>query len=221
MRALLFFALFACGCVATPLPDPPSLDAMYVAPTSSGPLQIDGMAGAVDPEATIAAVSLDGTDPFTRVSAAADGGFSIVVPGFVFDVVRMHVELDGARSEPIDFVATGGTPMAAVPPLASCLSIPLAIDTGDTSAGATRTIGVPIENDCAGDVTIDAIALRAPLAGATIVTPAPLVIATGSSATIEVELAPPSAGALEEVLLVSIAAPEAGRRAVTLYGQVR
>lgn len=224
LGALLFFSCGLTACVATPIPDPPSLDPpdldrIYEAGTSAGEIDIDGMAGAVDPGAVVVAVNLDAMDPPVRVEADIDGGFSMIVPGFPTHLVRMHAELDDARSPPVDFVATGGgTPVPFDPPLADCLTIPVELAFGRVAIGATDTVSIPIANDCAADVEIDAIALRVPTAGLNVVTAAPLTVAASTEAVIEVEVAPASAGPLEEVLLLSIAAPEMGRRAVTLRG---
>lgn len=220
-RSVLLFTLALVGCVATPIPDPPSLDMLFVTPTSVGPaVEIAGLAGTVEPRAIVAGVNLDATDPFARAAANAGGAFSLTVLGFPGDVVRLHVEVDGARSEPIDFVAAGGTPAPLVPPLEGCLDVVSATAIGDVAVGSTRTITIPISNACGAAVTIDPIALRAPAAGLSVRTAA-LTIPDGSNANLEIDVAPTAAGAIEEVVLLNVTAPEVGRRAITLYGTAR
>jgi ASPM-SPD-2-Hydin domain-containing protein len=217
--------MLCAGCVVTPLPDPPTIDPpdverMFVNPTSTGPLDIDAMAGTVDPGLTVVAVNLDGIDPPVRALADVDGGFSMTVRGSLGDVVRVHAEMDGVRSVPVDFVATGGMPSPLAPAL-GCLTMPDAIAFGDVAVGSSEPIAIPIDNGCSAQVQVDAIALRVPTAGLNVRTATPLTIAPSASATIEVDAAPTAAGALEEVLLIGIAAPEVGRRAVTLHGTAR
>jgi hypothetical protein len=224
MLLLLLSLPFAGGCVATPLPDPPSLDPpdlemLYVTPTSVGPsVEITGMAGTLPADAALVGVNLDRTDAPVRVDADPDGGFSMTLLGAPGHVVRIHAERDDARSPPVDFVAAGGTPAAFVPPLADCLDIPVALALGRVSAGSMRTVSIPIANDCGADVRVDGIALRVPASGLSVRTTAPLTVPASGEAVVEVDVAPAAAGRVEEVLLVDIAAPEAGRRAVTLHG---
>ncbi len=227
LRLFFLLSLLCAGCVATPLPDPPTLEPpdverMFVSPTSVGPaLELRAMPGTVDAGLTVVAVNLDQSDPPVRAVADPDGSFTLTVLGFSGHVVRVHAEMDGARSSPVDFVAVGGTPSPLVPTLADCLVMADALSFGEVAVGATERITIPIDNDCASEVRFDAIALRVPTLGLNVVTAAPLTIAASSSGVIEVDVTPSAPGALEEVLLVGVAAPEIGRRAVTLYGSAR
>jgi hypothetical protein len=211
--------LLATGCVATPLPDPPSLEQVFVMPAASLPLyQVAGMAGAVQTNASVAVVNLDRTEPPVTVAADPDGGFSLMIMASPGNVLRMHVVVDGVRSAPVDFVLGSGTPTALVPTLGDCLSIPAAIDFGSVGVGSSTTVAVQVQNGCAATVQITSIALRTPVSGLTVRTAAPLSIAPSTSAVIEVGAAPSATGPLEEVVLIGIGAPATGRRAVTLYG---
>ncbi len=193
--------------------------------SSSGGVTLRGAAGAVSPGGSaLDTLDLDGKAPAGAVTVATDGSFAVALAGVVTDAFRLQAFSDGLRSDPVDVQShTGltGTPTLGrvTPPLAGCFTTAPALEIGPLAASSSTT--VVLINGCASPVTVGAISLRAGSPAFTLGVPAtPLVIPKGSSSTFTVTFAPHAGDPIEDVVFVEIDAPEAGRLALTVRGQI-
>lgn len=198
-------AVLASGCAPGTPPDPPHVERLELTPAIEDHVLVLGTRGAAEPGLDLVGLSLDRTTDPTAGFVAADGSFLLEVPGLEGDVLRIQTVDAGLRSTPLDVIASFGTPEAWTPALA-CLSVPSAIDLATTSA-------MEITSDCQEAVAIT-LALR---------TPAPLTIGEAEATvppggSLEIELAR-AGGPVDAVVLVSVIAPIADRRAVSVLGR--
>jgi hypothetical protein len=117
-RALARFIACCCaiagsGCEgprgATPLPEPPALDANRIdvpeiMPAVLGPITIEGDTRSATPGSTLRVTNLDSTAEPATTTVAADGSFAIQVDAAEGDVLRVEAERNGERSNALDFV---------------------------------------------------------------------------------------------------------------------
>lgn len=165
-----------------------------------------GLPGSTEPGLDVHGVDLDAPLPSTEGFVAADGSFLLEVPGREGDRLRITTEREGLRSAPIDVLAVFG-PATEAPIALPCLRVPSVITLGQA---------VVLENECDEAAVLSALALRAP-APLEVRTAAPLTIAAGERATLDVRRA--GAEPADEVLLVTVSAPVADRRAITILAR--
>ena len=204
-RLAVFVAALASACAPAPPPDPPRVELLELTPAIEDHVLVLGTRGAAEPGLDVVGLSLERTSERTFGFVAADGSFLLEVPGLEGDVLRIQLEEAGLRSTPLDVIASFGTPDAWTPAL-PCLRVPNAIDLATTSA-------IAITNDCQEPVSI-ALALR---------TPAPLTIGEPEASilpgdSVEIELTR-TGEPIDAVVLVTITAPVADRRAVSVLGR--
>jgi hypothetical protein len=173
-------------------PTPPSLGEFVL---------VFGDVGAAPGHVTVIGVDLDREEPALAGTTARDGSFLLELPGREGDVLRLHTEEDGRRSEPIDVLAALGPP-TRVEPLAPCLRLPLALELPAV---------LELVNDCDEDAVIDAVRLRAPSA-IVLEDASPFVVPPGETARIALS----ASSAADEVVLIELSAPAAERRAVSV-----
>lgn len=202
------FVLALAACESVPPPDPPDLAQLELTPIASrlgDHVLVLGLPGSTEPRIGVVGLDLDAPLPRASGTVARDGSFLLEVPGSEGHVLRVFTEDQGQRSEPVDVIAAFGA-AAAAPSALPCLRAPAHVQ-----------LGAPlvIENECEEPVVIDAIALRAP-AALEVRASTPLTIEPDQSATIAMERT--STQPIDEVLLVTIGAPVADRRAVMIVG---
>lgn len=204
-RLAVFVAALASACAPATPPDPPRVELLELTPAIEDHVLVLGTRGAAEPGLDVVGLSLERTSERTFGFVAADGSFLLEVPGLEGDVLRIQLEEAGLRSTPLDVIASFGTPDAWTPAL-PCLRVPSAIELATTSA-------IAITNDCQEPVSI-ALALR---------TPAPLTIGEPEASilpgdSVEIELTR-TGEPIDAVVLVTITAPVADRRAVSVLGR--
>jgi hypothetical protein len=199
--------LCACGpSVATPMPEPPSLDggrialAPGVVPLSEPhPVAIEGAPGAATPGALVRALDLDDTGPAVTAQAGADGAFTLTLYASDGDELRLQAVSAGVRSEPVDLLHPDGgsltpSPRHACVALAPGLELPF----------SAELVELRIENQCSESITLDNPRLRLDNGEFELATALPLSVPAGGEATLAVRrlLAPPPAR--EDVLFVDV-----------------
>lgn len=173
LRALLFSAVLLLGtsggCTATPLPQPPSIDAsrMMLLSTENG-TRVLGTAGAIegdfmgDVRATVPSLDLR-----TTIPVEADGSFDLAVRGAMIEAPHF-LELigdDDFFAIALEATATGGTTVADPGPDADMDGSPDVIDCApadDTLGGARCICEMPraercdgVDEDCDGGIDED------------------------------------------------------------------
>ncbi len=97
------------SCVATPLPDPPSVDSAQMTLVAQDPMTVTlaGQAGAIDPGGITLRVSNPAAPPFAGVEVAVDaqGAFSASLPGVVSDPIFLE---DATTEQLLAAVGTDG-----------------------------------------------------------------------------------------------------------------
>ena len=94
----------ACGCTATPLPEPPAETINFdrIAWPAIHPetniIDINGQPGAGPAGYTLRVTNLEDQEPFVDAEIADDGSFSVSLPGFMLDELRFHPRLGRDRS---------------------------------------------------------------------------------------------------------------------------
>ena len=219
------------GCDINPVPEPPSADPVDPPDTEqvllepdfmmgSDDIDVKGAPGAAAPGHQMWAVNLDGTAPPTVADVNDDGSFAMTLSGFAGDELRLQVRLQERRSEPVDVVvpATGGAAIVAQRPLADCLLLdpPFELVLPEPQATEPPSAVLAIENRCSADVVLGDQRLRV-ASDAFVIEPAAAAIAPGGFGQVVVR-AYGEPGA-EEVLLLSVDAPESERRPVTLVSR--
>ncbi|AKF03076.1 hypothetical protein [Sandaracinus amylolyticus] len=232
LRALGLVALLAlAGCVGTPQPDPPNLAPerlRVMGGERGGSFLLIGDPGAAiaSAPAEVLVANLDAPAMPVRIApVAADGSFSIELTTLAIDELRIWVRgADGERSAPVDVLAD---PLGLAPAVRAllCLRVePHDLVVLGTGAGSGAREVITLVNECDEDVTVESVALRAPVSGVEIEA-APTSVAAGASAAIELRFLPDEsapAGLVEDVLLVTVAGDtERDRRAVIVAAEVR
>lgn len=212
----------------SPQPEPPAAPEIDTGrikvQTADAGLLLVGAPGAVSLPGELRGVDLDDGSPASTTKVAADGSFSIPFTGARTDWFRLQAIASGVRSRPVDVTgATGimpGETVVPVPPtLGDCLRITggaTADEIGPIASGRATT--VTIDNGCSADATIASTSLRFASTAFTLTLPTPLVVPRGGQRTFTVAYARSAGAPDEDVLVLQISAPLAGRRALTLVG---
>jgi len=166
----------ACGCIVSPQPEPPTIDAdrVWIELVSTNPDQPDaepdtaivhGDSGAVTPGgALLRVVNLDLTETVREVVVEGDGSFSVALGGEPGHVFRLRAFADELWSRPVDVVAPEETgPVEPAPhPLGDCFLVrsPSAVEFGSVPVGDIAVEVVTIENECGDPASIESIRLR-------------------------------------------------------------
>lgn len=220
--AAIIVLLCATGCVGTPLPQPPALEAPRAEridyDVTGSTLRFFGAPGTVAPGIpTLWVVDLDAAEDPLLVPVAADGSFASGLAVRDGDEIRMQARDGDARSRPVDVrVPVSGE---IVRPTEGCLLLdpPFELRFDDTSAGAGSEGVILVTNTCGVEARIETADLRRPARFA-VSTTVPLVIPDGGSAELTIEFTPGSSGLHEEILFLQVSSPEADRRPITLEG---
>lgn len=223
MRGLVFMAVgLLWGCTGKPVPEVPSLappnpDEIDFMSGTSVPGDVRGGPGAVEPGAQVWLAPLDQPVAPTVAAAAADGSFATMMMVFPGEEVRIQARLDDLRSDPVDVLVGAG---AIVRPSADCLTLSPALELamGEVAVGDSATASIEVDNACGAEVQIGGIRLRAPSTSVFIDTIGPLVVADGTTGTIDITFRPDASGLSEEVVILDVTAPEMDRRPVTVFG---
>jgi hypothetical protein len=236
--ALLLAGVLGSSCSLRPQPEPPPVDPgpvidadlLTATPTSPSAMvggSIEGAPGASPAGALLRAYNLERSEAPAETVVDSDGSFRLFLDVLEGDEVRLALIADGARSKPLDVVIGDQTsvPTPASRALADCLSVApaLELDLGRVGAVAVdRT--VVIANGCSFEVTVGAVGMRAPVDGLTVVpeVPTPSSIPSGASSKVLIRYEAPSGllGAMEDVLLIEVVAPQRDRRPVTIFAEV-
>lgn len=219
----------ACGCTATPLPEPPAetLDFGRIHGPEASPtttvIGIVGEPGAGPPGHTLRVTNLDGTDPPVDTVIADDGSFEISVPGDQVDELRFHTRLGRDRAVPVD-VSWGSQTVLPAARIACAALEPLQqqdfgfVDTG--AAPASRSF--VLRNECPTSLEVTVVASRTTGSPFSLGAPEvvlPLGIAPNDTATWTVDFAPSDVGDAEEILFFHVTVgDEQARYPITLYG---
>jgi len=205
-------------------------DLLTATPTSPSAMvsgSIQGAPGASPAGALLRAYNLESTVAPAEAVVASDGSFSLFLDVLEDDEVRLELIAEGVRSKPLDVIIghEASVPILASRALADCLSIApaLQLDLGRVGAAVVdRTI--VIANGCSFDVTVGAVGMRAPVDGLTVVpeAPTPSSISSGASSTVLIRYEAPGGvtGAMDDVLLIEVVAPQRDRRPVTIFAEV-
>jgi len=238
-RMSVGWLLLLTACVGTPVTEPPSVsppelpqvnaretlpEFQGVAADSFTPIGLSGGPGAVEPNALVWAINLDGVDPAVVARADADGSFEVPVAAMDGDELRMHVLVDGDASAPLDMIFTSDLVLASPEHRTCATATPTMVDFGTINASDTSSLDVLIENTCAETIDISLTELHQSTTDFALRGNAATVLGEGESVTLTITFQPrPTANALRStVLLVDVqSATDTGRIAVTLWGRVR
>jgi hypothetical protein len=221
MLTVLALVLGLPACLGTPQPDPPNIDPSHLfGYGTDGPptVLIQGEAGAVQPADVVLRIwSLDREEPAVDVTPAADGSFSVEVPGEIGGEFRLQALQDEVRSLPVDVVVDGVDRVSLAPrPLADCLT---ASPEWETTIGPSGQTTIRLRNRCAEPVILSQIAIRTPVAAFAVVSPTTLEpLPAGEELPIVVEYVYAVGVPQEEILLIDVSAPVRDRRPITLIG---
>ncbi len=162
------------GCVISPQPLPPSIDASKITMelTSSQPdggeldrVIIVGSAGAVTPGgAQLRVNNLDSGDPASALIVGDDGSFWVMTPGRSGDVFRLRALHHDLWSEPVDIeVPEEDGPVDPLDrPLEECLLLDPAdrLDFGPVDLDTTADGVIEVHNECLVTVRIEDVRIR-------------------------------------------------------------
>jgi hypothetical protein len=199
--------------VATPLPEPPSIDGRKIGPdldvitvlSEPHPLSIVGEVGAVTPGSVVRVLNLDETSAAVSAQAGADGAFEITVMVSSGDELRFQAVQGNVRSEPVDFIHGGLAAAAALTPSPrhACVVLQPGLELRYDELGPRP---LRVLNDCAEPLSLAAPRFRLGEGEFEIdlesESQLPLVVPPGSEATLDIsllELPPP---AREDVLFI-------------------
>jgi hypothetical protein len=191
--------------VATPLPEPPSLDARKItAPevtpvTAPSPVEIVGAVGAATARAVVRATNLDTTDPAVTTTADDNGAFHITIMASGGNELRVQAIAGNERSAPLDLTYTAGRIAPSV--RSACVALSPGFELDFSSSGPVR---LTFTNSCADAITLANPRLRLGLTDFQLTTALPLSIGTGASSPLDVTYARTDAGDREDVLFVTI-----------------
>jgi hypothetical protein len=228
LAAAVVCSLAATRCgpqVATPMPEPPSIDggkigpdvAAVVALSEPHPLAIVGEAGAVTPGSIVRVLNLDETDAAVSAQADADGAFELTVMVSTGDELRFQAVEGSVRSEPVDFIHGGLAAADALSPSPRhpCVVLQpgLELRYGELGPRPLRVL-----NDCADPLSLAEPRFRLGGGEFELESELPLTVAPTSEATLDIsllELPPP---AREDVLFIELSvAGETIRYPIGLY----
>lgn len=235
LSALLLAGLLGPACSLRPQPEPPPVDPgpvidadlLTATPTSPSAMvsgNIEGAPGASPAGALLRGYNLERSDAPAETVAAPDGSFLLLLDVIEGEEVRLEVLADEARSKPLDVIIGSGisNPTRSVRALADCLSIApaLELDLGQVGSAMVER-NIVIANGCSFEVTVGAVGMRAPMDGLTVTFAQPMPIASGASAPVLIQYQAPTGllGAVEDVLLIEVVAPQRDRRPITIFAE--
>lgn len=193
--------LAACGPQdATPVPEPPALQASKVSVPPSvavtdDHITLNGSAGAAPPSATIEVTSLDSVEPPVATTASEDGSFSVrVLPN---GEQRAVILVGGRRSQPLDFSVVAGQVVVTLHP--ECLRV-----TPSLLSGAARGEGVTFSftNGCSSPVALGHARTRLALPSFSYDLSFDVSLAPGEGTTVSVGVASNAAPTDQDVLFL-------------------
>ena len=217
-RSLALSCVLLAGCIATPVPEPPNLDLISFEGGTGG-IPIVAGPGTVAGEVGVWIVNVDGTSAPSITRSAADGSFSAFIDGMPGDELRLQVRTEDARSNPVDVRPPATT--ATVHPLDACLTVPLELDLGEAPTGTETRADLSVRNECSDPVRVALTDFRVDGGPFDVTFGAPLDIAPGAEAAVSFGVRPTAIGPVEAIARVSIDAPSAERRVVTLLARGR
>lgn len=188
--------------VATPLPEPPSIDGGKIGLDDIGavtalsephPLPIAGAPGAVTGGSIVRVLNLDEANAAVSAQADADGAFEITVMVSDGDELRFQAVQNGERSEPVDFIHGSITgPDALTPsPRHPCVVLQPGLELRYDELGP---LPLRVLNDCAEPLSLGAPRFRLDDGEFALDSELPLVVPPSSEATLDIsllELPPP------------------------------
>jgi hypothetical protein len=228
VRSFLLTAMLLAtsGCAVNPVPEPPATPTIGgtvgwvdCAPCD-GKTRVEGGPGATADATTVWAVNLDGMEPPTEAAVAPDGSFAMELFLAVGNELRLQARNGDRRSVPLDLrLEAGGTLAPAPRPFAACFVLAPELDFGAVGVAQALQQTITLTHDCPATLTVSRAELRAPSAALSVQAPAvPFTLAPSASSEVTITLDAPSAGLVEEILLIETSSPQWDRRAVTLMG---
>ncbi len=219
-------ALLGCGSpvVATPMPEPPSIDLSRLLPGDPSPVttmadphseEIRGGAGAAPPQAVVYVTNLDAQSPPTATTARADGSFSLVLLVGSHDELRFQVVLNGARGTPVD-CGLGRSEQVCTPAVRPrCVAIEPGLEVrGDVLPSAA----LRVRNECAETVTLSEPRARLVPPEFTLDMPSPITLLPTDSGLLTIVPSADAVGNREEVVFfTATAGTTAVRYPITIY----
>ena len=214
LAASLGLTLGACGPgVATPVPEPPTLQLGHIGPPPQGGVstsvgggrQVFGDVGAAPAGSLVRVTNLERPDPVVVASVKSDGSFELKVEVLDGEELRFDWERGAEQGAPQDarFVDDAGAGDFHFEPSTrlACLKLTpgLALD---FATGNVQTLAV--QNECAASVVIQNPRLRVGLADFQLRTALPLTVALGQSVPLEVGFARSVAAAREDTLFFDV-----------------
>lgn len=213
------FGATQCGPqVATPMPEPPSIDGGKIGPDDIGvvalsephPLPIRGEAGAVTPGSIVRVLNLDETSAAVSAQADADGAFQLTVMVSSGDELRIQAVQGSVRSEPVDFIHGGLASVdALVPsPRHPCVVLQpgLELRFADLELRSAELGPRPLRvlNDCADPLSLADPRFRLDAGEFDLDSELPLTVAPASEATLDISLLQLPPPAREDVLFIDL-----------------
>ncbi len=203
---LLTAGVVACGPgAATPMPEPPSIDASRIGAGSEvsplvgpTPIHLVGTAGAVPAGAVVRVLNLDDTGDAVATTAGADGSFSLAIIANAGDELRFEGRTADSYLSPVDVKVTADLSGVVASQRPACV----VLESGyalDVAVGAPGVVS--LRNECEDEISVADVRLRLDDAGFAFDWTAPVVIASGASATVSVELVPNGAPAQDVLFL--------------------
>jgi hypothetical protein len=231
VRSFLLAAMLltASSCAVNPVPEPPAtptlggpVDWVDCAPCD-GKTRVEAGPGATTDATTVWAVNLDGMDPPTEAAVAPDGSFTIDLFLAVGNELRLQARNGDRRSAPLDLrLESGGTLAPAPRPFADCFVLAPELDFGTVGVAQAVQQTITLSHDCPATLTVSRAGLRAPSTALSVQAPAvPFTLAPSAASELTITLDAPSAGVVEEILLIETSSPQWDRRAVTLMGNAQ
>ncbi len=208
LASSLALAAAACGPqVATPLPEPPSLDGRTITTGDIVPVvnndsrTFSATPGAATPGATVRVLNLDRTTPAVATTVNADGSFTVSVPASLGEELRVEAINEAGRSAPIDFIYAQPTLLPS--PRHACISLTPGPFVPFVAAGSSTLV---IQNDCDEAVLLSGARTRLGSAEFPVPTNIPTEIPAGETASIELTFTRTNTNfsAAEDVLFIDL-----------------
>lgn len=208
------------SCVVSPQPTPPG-DQPVLDPGGLVGVEsitelfagFSGLPGSVTPpEGSVIATDLETMAEPNEAPVAPDGSFTVGVTTIGTDELRLQVRGTQRRSEPLDFLWTGGTLEAPRRPRALCLFVEpthVALEPGGRAT-------IEVRSACVDRVAFRAPRFRRDTLGFVVTDPAVFELSEGQRRSLTVT-APTGPGASEDVLFVETLDAPSDRRPITVY----
>ena len=223
--------LAACGPgVATPVPEPPTLQLGKIGGPSGGQPNVTsvggrtlfGDIGAAPAGSVVRVTNLDRKDPVVVSSAKADGSFNLGLEVLDGEELRFDWVRGTERGAPQDahFVQGPRLDVYHVEPSRrfSCVGLSPGFAVGFDGGNEQSLV---VSNGCASDITLSAPRLRLGLADFKLVTQLPASIAAGQSGTLDLSFTRSLNGAREDTLFIDVTSEgEVIRYPVTLHAAI-